>query len=74
MEAVEALALVAGHVEEEVLLRNEYLAAVNEIRRNTRHSRGLRPLASLRKAPDEDQPLESAQPHFVTWLILPGVS
>jgi putative transposase len=34
MEAVEALALVAGHVEEEVLLRNEYLAAENEILRS----------------------------------------
>ena len=28
MEAVEALALVAGHVDEELLLRNEYLADV----------------------------------------------
>ncbi len=60
MEAVEAFALVAGHVEEEVLLRNEYLAAKNEILLNTWHSRGLRPLASLRKAPDENQLLESA--------------
>ncbi len=33
MEGVEALALVAGHVEEEVLLRNEYLAAEDEILR-----------------------------------------
>jgi len=31
VEAVEALALVAGHVDEELLLRNEYLAAENEI-------------------------------------------
>ena len=31
MEAIEALALVAGHVDEELLLRNEYLAAENEI-------------------------------------------
>jgi putative transposase len=31
MEAVEALALVTGKVEEEILLRNEYLAAENEI-------------------------------------------
>ena len=31
MEAVEAFALVAGHVDEELLLRNEYLAAENEI-------------------------------------------
>ena len=31
MESVEALALVGGHVEEEILLRNEYLAAENEI-------------------------------------------
>ena len=31
MEAVEAFALVAGHVDEELLLRNEYLAAGNEI-------------------------------------------
>ena len=34
MDVVEALALVAGHVEEEVLLRNEYLAAENEILRS----------------------------------------
>ena len=31
METVEALALVSGRVEEEILLRNEYLAAENEI-------------------------------------------
>jgi hypothetical protein len=31
METVEALALVCGRVEEELLLRNEYLAAENEI-------------------------------------------
>ena len=31
MEAVEAFSLVAGHVDEELLLRNEYLAAENEI-------------------------------------------
>ena len=31
MEAAEVLALVAGHVDEELLLRNEYLAAENEI-------------------------------------------
>ena len=31
MEAVEAFALFAGHVDEELLLRNEYLAAENEI-------------------------------------------
>ena len=31
METVEALALVSGRVEEELLLRNEYLAAENEI-------------------------------------------
>ncbi len=31
MELVEALALVSGRVEEEILLRNEYLAAENEI-------------------------------------------
>ena len=31
MESVEVLALVGGHVEEEILLRNEYLAAENEI-------------------------------------------
>ena len=29
MEAVAALALVGGHVEEEFLVRNEYLAAEN---------------------------------------------
>ena len=74
MEVVEALALVAGHVEGEVLPGNEYLAAENESLRNTWRSLGLRPLASLRKVPDEDEPLESAQPHFLTWLILPGVS
>ena len=34
MEAVEALALVGGHVDEELLLRNEYLAAENEILRS----------------------------------------
>jgi putative transposase len=31
MEAVEALAIVSGHVEEELLIRNEYLAAENQI-------------------------------------------
>ena len=31
MEAIEALALISGHVEEEFLIRNEYLAAENEI-------------------------------------------
>ena len=31
MEAIEALALVSGRVEKEILLRNEYLAAENEI-------------------------------------------
>ena len=31
MEAVEALALISGHVEEELLIRNEYLAAENRI-------------------------------------------
>lgn len=31
MEAVEALALVSERVEEEILLRNEYLAAENRI-------------------------------------------
>jgi hypothetical protein len=31
MEMVEALTLVSGRVEEEILLRNEYLAAENEI-------------------------------------------
>jgi len=31
MEVVEALALVNGHVEEELLIRNEYLAAENKI-------------------------------------------
>ena len=34
MKAVEALALVGGHVDEELLLRNEYLAAENEILRS----------------------------------------
>ena len=31
MKAVEALVLVSGQVENEVLIRNEYLAAENEI-------------------------------------------
>ncbi len=31
MEAVEALALVGGQVDEELLIRNEYLAAENRI-------------------------------------------
>ena len=31
MKPVEALTLIAGHVSEEILLRNEYLAAENEI-------------------------------------------
>ena len=31
MESVEALALVGGYVDEELLIRNEYLAAENEI-------------------------------------------
>ena len=31
MEAAEVLAMVGGHVDEELLLRNEYLAAENEI-------------------------------------------
>ena len=34
MRAIEALALVAGHVDEEILKRNEYLAAENEILRS----------------------------------------
>jgi hypothetical protein len=34
MESEEALAIVAGKVEEELLLRNEYLAAENEILRS----------------------------------------
>ena len=29
MKAVEALALVGGHIDEELLLRNEYLAGEN---------------------------------------------
>ena len=33
MEAIEALALVGGHVDEDLVLRNEYLAAENEILR-----------------------------------------
>ncbi len=31
MEAIEALALVGGHVDEALLIRNEYLAAENKI-------------------------------------------
>ena len=31
MESSEVLAIIGGHVEEEILLRNEYLAAENEI-------------------------------------------
>ena len=34
MRAIEALALVSGHVDEELLKRNEYLAAENEILRS----------------------------------------
>ena len=34
MKAIEALALVAGHVDDELLKRNEYLAAENEILRS----------------------------------------
>jgi hypothetical protein len=34
MKTIEALALVAGHVDEEILKRNEYLAAENEILRS----------------------------------------
>ncbi len=34
MKAIEALALVGGHVDEELLKRNEYLAAENEILRS----------------------------------------
>ena len=34
MKAVEALALVGGYVDQELLLRNEYLAAENEILRS----------------------------------------
>lgn len=35
MKAIEALALVSGHVEGELLKRNEYLAAENEILRSS---------------------------------------
>ena len=31
MESLEALALISAQVEEEILIRNEYLAAENEI-------------------------------------------
>ena len=34
MKPVEALTLIAGHVSDEILLRNEYLAAENEILRS----------------------------------------
>ncbi len=34
MKAVEALALVGGHVDEELLIRNEYLAMENRIRKS----------------------------------------
>ncbi len=34
MKTIEALALVSGHVDEELLKRNEYLAAENEILRS----------------------------------------
>src|SRR5215472_16748303 len=34
MKAVEALSLIAGYVNQEILLRNEYLAAENEILRS----------------------------------------
>ena len=33
MKTEEALAMIGGHVDEELLLRNEYLAAENEILR-----------------------------------------
>jgi putative transposase len=33
MEPVEVLAMVGGHVDQELLLRNQYLAAENEILR-----------------------------------------
>ena len=35
MEAVEALALVGGHVDEELLVRNEYLSMENRIRKHS---------------------------------------
>jgi putative transposase len=45
MKAVEALALVSGKVEEELLLRNEYLAVKNEILKS-----------KLKKSPRFDDP------------------
>ncbi len=40
MEAIEALALVAGHVEEGLVLRNQYLSSENPILKDAvRHSR-----------------------------------
>src|SRR5688572_4401843 len=41
MKAVEALSLIAGHVSKEILLRNEYLAAENEILRSKLGARVL---------------------------------
>ena len=43
MKPVEALTLIAGHVSEEILLRNEYLAAENEILRSKLGKRGRGP-------------------------------
>ena len=45
MEAAEAIALVKGHIEHELLLRNEYLAAEKEI---LLHRKGAEELPSLR--------------------------
>ncbi len=39
MKAVETLALIGGHVDQELLLRNEYLAAENEILRSKLNGR-----------------------------------
>ncbi len=41
MEAAEGIALIKGHVEHELLLRNEYLAAENEILRSRLQGRLL---------------------------------
>ena len=68
MKAVEALSLIAGHVSDEILLRNEYLAAENEILRSKLGARvpltneeRVR-LAKLgRKNPDADRHKWSAE-------------
>lgn len=49
MEMVEAMSLVSGRVEKKILLRNEYLAAENEILKSKIH-KPLRSFKRLRNA------------------------